>query len=101
MLGLVLLWLAVFRPFGHRDRTHSITIKGFQFQPTVDTLQVGDSISWSNQDIVPHTVTAELRGFDSGTIPARASWHLVARKPGRVTYHCTLHPTMKGILVIR
>jgi len=109
VLGVSLLWLAATGHWGgcapapaHGARvTHVVTIKGFQFQPMVDTVHVGDSVSWRNQDIVPHTATSDVRRFDSGTIPAQASWRFVPRKRGRVAYHCTFHPTMKGMLVIR
>lgn len=78
-----------------------ITIQGYQFRPATDTVHVGDSVTWVNQDIAPHTATSDTRRFDSKTIDAKGSWRLVAKKKGRLSYHCTFHPTMKGVIIVR
>jgi plastocyanin len=107
-LGLGLLGLISLGTHGRinesrseRNRPHVIIIQGFQFQPGTDTVRVGESVMWKNQDIVPHTATSDARRFDSKTIEAKGSWSLVAKKKGRLSYHCTFHPTMKGVVVIR
>jgi plastocyanin len=57
-------------------------------------------VVWVNKDPFPHTATA--RGnFDSGSIAAGRSWSLVAREPGDYAYICTLHPGMKGTLIVQ
>jgi len=48
---------------------------------------------------VPHTATAPGT-FDSGPIAAGAAWRYTAAKKGRFDYVCTLHTTMKGVLVV-
>jgi plastocyanin len=54
-----------------------------------------------NRDIVPHTVTADARQFDSASVSPSAEWSFVARERGRIPYTCTFHPTMKGVLVVK
>jgi plastocyanin len=38
--------------------------------------------------------------FDSGSMPPNGSFTLPGLPPGRYTYHCTLHPIMRGLVVI-
>ena len=79
--------------------THTVTIDAFEFKPATLTVKQGDVVMWRNADPVPHTVTAPGT-FDSGSLAAGASWRYTAAKKGRFDYVCTLHPTMKGTLVV-
>jgi plastocyanin len=92
--GMGLSWTSAASP-----PSHTITIEGMQFSPQTLTVKRGDRVVWVNKDLVPHTATA-AKVFDSRSMPPKASWSYVARKPGRYNYVCTLHPTMKGTLVV-
>lgn len=61
---------------------------------------LGDVVEWENRDLVPHTVTAEDRSFDSKTIEPGRSWKLQTHKKGIIYYKCSFHPTMTARLVI-
>lgn len=78
---------------------HVVTIKGMQFDPAELVVERGSEVVWVNEDLVPHTATA--RAFDSGNIPAGASWAHVASQAGDHPYVCAFHPTMKGRLIVR
>ena len=84
-----------------RPATREVVIQAFAFSPATDTIQPGDTVRWSDQDLVPHTATSRIGGFDSGTLEAGEDWRYVARAPGKYEYECTLHPTMRGVLVVR
>jgi plastocyanin len=84
-----------------RPATREVVIQAFAFSPATDTVQAGDTVRWSNRDVVPHTATSRTGGFDSGTLDAGQDWRYVARAPGTFAYECTLHPTMRGTLVVR
>ena len=79
---------------------HTVTIDGFAFKPSTITVRQGDTIEWRNTDPVSHTATAKEAGLDSGEIPANGTYRFIARKKGRFAYICTLHPIMKGELVV-
>jgi plastocyanin len=79
---------------------HTVTIDGFAFKPSSVVVKEGDTVVWRNDDPVPHTATAKEAGLDSGDIAAGASYRFVARKKGRFAYLCTLHPIMKGELIV-
>src|SRR6516165_8235867 len=79
-------------------KTHHIAIKGFKFEPAKLEVEVGDTVIWTNEDIVPHIVTAEkfkLKSMDQGE-----SSSLRAKQKGAFPYFCRFHPTMKAELVV-
>ena len=80
-------------------RRHTIEIRGMAFHPAALQVAPGDTVIWINRDIVPHTATAWA--WDTGTLTQEQSGRYVPRRAGTVPYVCTLHPTMKGTLVIR
>ena len=67
-------------------------------KPAVYSVAPGDTVVWLNKDLVPHTATSEVGGFDSSVIMASESWRYTVRKKGDFPYICTFHPTMKGSL---
>lgn len=88
------------RPVPAVGQTHAVRIKNFVFEPVRLEVQPGDTIVWTNEDIVPHTATSK-QSFDSKGIEPGKSWQFVARATGTFAYVCTFHPTMKGEVVVR
>ncbi|MBK6005594.1 cupredoxin family copper-binding protein [Ramlibacter ginsenosidimutans] len=80
--------------------THVVTIEGMKFEPGELTVHRGDRITWTNKDLVPHTVTA-AGAFNSGAIAPGKSWSWLAGAPGAHDYVCTYHPTMKARVVVQ
>ena len=79
---------------------HHIEIRAFRFEPTVVGVAPGDSVVWTNRDMVPHTVTATGGDWDSGSIAPGASWVLVVPPEGGDDYLCAFHPTMGGTIAV-
>ena len=77
-----------------RGRDLAVAIEGMQFAPASLPVRPGDRVTWTNRDLVPHTVTARDGRFDSKGIAAGASFTWVAAGKGRVDYACAYHPTM-------
>jgi plastocyanin len=82
------------------SREYHITIKGLQFLPARLEIKVGDSVTWANADIVPHTVNG-TKAFDSKNLGVGQSWRLLAMKKGVFHYACAYHPTMLGVLIVQ
>ena len=82
-------------------QTVTVLIDSVQFKPQSVTVLRGDRIVWVNKDPIPHTVTADSRTFDSHSLAPDASWAYVANRRGQYVYHCTLHPTMTGTIVVK
>lgn len=81
--------------------THTVVIEAMSFSPQVLEASAGDTVVWVNKDPFPHTATAEDRRFDSGDIAAGQSWTLQVSSEGQSAYVCSLHPTMKGTLIVK
>ena len=79
---------------------HEVTIEGMQFQPASLTVHRGDTVTWKNADLVPHTATAKGR-FDSGNIAPGQSYSRKMEQPGEFDYVCSYHPGMHAKLVVR
>jgi plastocyanin len=83
-------------------RTHQVAIRDMQFTPAELTVAVGDTIVWTNDDLVPHTVTSKPPGtFDSTQLDSHAQWRYVVTAAGAFPYVCTYHPTMHGTITAR
>jgi plastocyanin len=78
-----------------------VKLSGLGFVPARLTVHQGDRVTWRNDDLVVHTVTAADRGFDSGDLAGGASWTLLVRKKGTFPYACRYHPNMTGTLVVQ
>ena len=83
-----------------KPAVHTVVIEGVKYEPEALTVARGDTIEWVNKDPFPHTVTSP-GAFDSREIGAGKSWRYVARKAGDYAYVCTLHPNMRGTLVVK
>lgn len=100
LLALLLLcsgWILA----NEKPKTYTVHIRSMSYEPSVVVAAKGDEIVWTNSDIVPHTVTATNKSFDSGPIKPGATWRLKVTWAGPVGYRCTFHPTMTGTLKTR
>ena len=70
-----------------------------KFIPERVEVAVGETLTFTNRDFVPHTVTAP--GIESGDLAEGKSWSMVAKQKGEIAYICRLHPVMKGVLVVK
>jgi plastocyanin len=84
---------------GEMPRVHRIDMTAMAYAPTELTVAPGSRVVWTNRDIVPHTVTADGRQFDSGSVAPGADWTLTVKDRGRLPYTCVFHPGMKATLV--
>ena len=56
----------------------------------------GDTVTWSNDSVRDHTVTADNGTYDSGTLGPSGHFARMFDAPGTYTYHCRLHPYIRG-----
>jgi len=73
------------------------------FTPSVITVVVGvnNTVSWTNNDSVAHTVTADDGSFSSGNMNPGDTFLWTFTSPGTYTYHCSYHPWMKATIIVK
>ena len=80
----------------------AVTISDFKFAPTSLTVKRGAKVTVTNDDSTAHTATADDgNSFDTGTLDPGSSQTISVTKPGSYAYHCSIHPFMKGTIVVR
>lgn len=80
--------------------TVEVTIQGMKFDPADLAIKAGDTVTFTNQDGVPHTATADDGSFDTGRLTRGKSASLTFSAKGSYAYHCAVHPTMKGKITV-
>ncbi len=79
---------------------HRVEIRKFRFAPDRLAVRPGDTITWTNRDIAPHTATARGGGWDTGTLRQGES-ATIAVEPGMAAeYVCRHHPAMQAVLAV-
>jgi plastocyanin len=71
------------------------------FMPSRIEIKAGTTVAWTNNDPLVHTITADDGSWDSGAIEPGKTWTHTFSKAGEYAFHCTPHPFMKGVLVVR
>jgi plastocyanin len=88
------------KPAKLAPQEHKVLIQDFKFQPADLKVNVGDTVVFTNADMMPHNAVSEGK-FHSDKIEQGKSWKYVATEKGTFDYICTYHPNMKGHLVVR
>jgi plastocyanin len=78
----------------------TVNIHDHTFDPAALNVAPGTTVTWTNNDTEAHTVTADNGLFDSGVIEPGQSYSTWLGGSGTVSYHCEIHPDMKGSVVV-
>jgi plastocyanin len=78
----------------------SVDIGDNFFDPPQAAVEPGSTITWTNKGDEPHTVTADDGSFDSGMLNPGDSYTVAFDGQGTVTYHCAIHPEMRGSVTV-
>jgi plastocyanin len=71
------------------------------FTPNPIRITAGDSVTWTNNTSLTHTATSDSGAWDTGNINAGAtSAAIVFSTPGTFPYHCAIHPSMTGSIIV-
>ena len=71
------------------------------FGPRRIEISAGGSVTWTNNDPLVHTITADDGSWDSGPIEPGKTWTHTFTQAGEYAFHCTPHPFMKAVIVVR
>ena len=91
-------WVGAASAAGAAEQT--VTIDNFTFNPPALTIKPGATVTWINQDDIPHTVASTTRAFRSKALDTDDRFSFTFATPGVYEYFCSLHPHMKGTIVV-
>jgi plastocyanin len=79
----------------------TVRMQNMAFVPATITVAVDQPVAFENDDDDAHTVTAVDGSFDSKGLDTHQHWTHAFAKPGRYEYFCSLHPFMKGTIIVK
>jgi plastocyanin len=74
--------------------------RGQILRPTDAAIEPGSTITWTNNDTLPHVVTADDGSFDSSVLNPGNSYTMAFDGQGTVKYFCAVHSEMKGSVTV-
>ena len=89
------------KPIAIAAASTGVTISDFQFAPSSVTVNVGDTVTWTNNGPTPHSATSSSGVFDTGIMDAGQSGSHTFTEAGTFAYICTPHPNMHGTIVVQ
>jgi plastocyanin len=78
----------------------TVTIDNFTFAPPQLTVKDGTTVTWRNEDDIPHMLASTSRLFKSKALDTDDSFSFTFIEPGTYEYFCSLHPRMTGTVVV-
>jgi plastocyanin len=80
----------------------AVHISNFTFSPVLLKVRVGQTVTWTNDDDIPHTVVAADHSFKSKVLDTgeHFSFTFTFTRPGLTSYFCSLHPHMTGKVMV-
>jgi plastocyanin len=77
-----------------------VKIDNFTFAPQRLTVKAGTTVTWTNEDDIPHTVASSTKAFKSKALDTDDKFSFTFTTPGSYEYFCSLHPHMTGAIVV-
>ena len=78
-----------------------VKIDNFTFSPAILAVAPGTTVTWTNDDDIPHTVAAKDKSFRSKPMDTGNQFSYTFVAPGEYDYFCSLHPHMVGKIVVK
>jgi plastocyanin len=78
-----------------------VEISGFAFNPSTVTAPKGATVIWTNKDSAPHTIVSDTGSeISSESLSTGNTYAHTFNTPGTYAYHCSIHPSMKGTVIV-
>lgn len=78
----------------------SVKIGNFTFEPQTLTVKVGTTVTWENDDDIPHVVAEKDAKFRSKALDTGDKFTQQFTTAGTIEYYCAIHPMMTGKIVV-
>ncbi len=97
VLGCVALSLAATSPVA--AKVIRVEVKDLEFKPAKISVKVGDTIEWSNKDLIIHTATENNDKWNV-ELAENSAGKMTVKDAGVIKYYCRYHPNMHGEITI-
>jgi plastocyanin len=77
-----------------------VKIDNFTFAPQHITVKAGTTVTWINEDDIPHTVAATGKLFKSKVLDTGDKYSFTFTTAGSFEYFCSLHPHMTASIAV-
>jgi len=77
-----------------------VSIYSYSFSPATVYVTPGTRVVWTNRARIGHTVTSDSGAFYSGYLRTGHYFYDTFYRPGTYDYHCSIHPFMRGAIVV-
>src|ERR1700747_2563315 len=91
---------ALILPTSAQQAPVPISIDNFTFNPQKLTVKAGTTVTWTNNDDIPHAIAAVNKQFKSKALDTGDAYSFTFTTPGTYQYFCSLHPHMTGAIVV-
>lgn len=86
------------------DAQTGVTVKAkivdFKFKPGSISITAGDKVRWTNNGAATHTTTSDTLIWSSGNLAPGARFTVTFPTAGTFAYHCSIHTSMHGTIVV-
>ncbi|WP_052374129.1 plastocyanin/azurin family copper-binding protein [Methanobacterium sp. SMA-27] len=96
----ILLTIGIVAVSGCTSQSSTVTIQNMAFNPSTVHITGSTTIIWINKDNIEHEVVSDTGLFDSGVLAPGESFNYTFNQAGDYAYHCAIHPSMVGIIVV-
>jgi len=79
---------------------NTVTIKDFAFTPSTLTIKRGANVTWMNDDTATHRIDSDTQLFKSNDLNKGETFTYQFNDTGTFSYHCGIHPDMKGTIIV-
>jgi plastocyanin len=98
LLGLLAGVAVMAAPAGAEDT--AVKIENFTFAPQRVTVKAGTTVTWTNEDDIPHALASTTKAFRSKVLDTDDKFSFKFTTAGTYEYFCSLHPHMTGTIVV-
>ncbi len=77
-----------------------VSISSYSFSPATVYVAPGTRVVWTNRASIAHTVVSDSGAFYSGYLRREYYFYDTFYRPRTYYYHCSIHPSMRGTIVV-
>jgi amicyanin len=79
-----------------------VYIENFAFNPPSANIKSGETLTWENKDSAPHAIISDSNNeINSPTLSNNEQYSHTFNTAGTYEYHCSVHPSMKGKVIVQ